>query len=115
MVEVEIAGFEDAHNLNADGRLTVEGDRGGVDQLAYKALQRDDVYAEVTALHESAEAVEQRVHPEEGLGGERVFGLVFLPGYRLGDVADDGCEPQQQAAVQFLERGTGDAGVEELP
>ena len=43
MVEIEVTRFEDTHNLNTLYRLSVEWNRGGLNQLTDKALHRDNI------------------------------------------------------------------------
>ena len=67
MVEVEVSGLEDTHQLQALGGLSVEGDGGGVDLLGDQALQGIDIHEQGAVGDQVAETVEQRVHAEQTL------------------------------------------------
>ena len=58
MREVEIAGFEHTHHLDALGGLSVEGDAGGLHELRHEALEGDDVDGERAVIHEVGDTVE---------------------------------------------------------
>ena len=67
VVEVEVAGLEYTHDLDALGGFAVEGDGGRLHHLGDKALEGGHVDGEDAAVGEVAQAVEQGVHAEEGL------------------------------------------------
>ena len=56
MVEVEVTRLEHSHDLNADGRLAVEGYRRLLDELADQSLERDVVNLQVAAVDEVLES-----------------------------------------------------------
>ena len=68
----------------------MERHRGGARQLVQQALVGGGVHAQVAALDEPLQPVEQRVGAEEGLVGQRVF-AVFAG--RRRHVAHDVEEP----------------------
>ena len=70
VVEVEVAGLEHTHDLDAFSWFAVEWNRGGLYNLCDEALQGGHVDCENAAVCEAAHAVEQGVHTEEALGGE---------------------------------------------
>ena len=61
MVEVEVAGLEDAHNLNAFEGFAVEGDGGGGDDLGQEAVERGITDLKVSGVDQSLEAVEDQL------------------------------------------------------
>ena len=73
VVEVEVAGFEHTHHLQAFGRFSVEGDGGLLDELLDESLQGADVEDEGAVVDEVAHTVQQCVDTVEGFRIERRF------------------------------------------
>ena len=103
MVEVEVTRFEDTHHLESLCGFTMEGNRGGADELTYQALEGDDIYLEDATVHQTAQTVQQGVHPEQTLGVERgVENRTLRGGYRLGD-ADEPVEQRLDLDIAFCD------------
>ena len=64
VVEVEVTRLEHTHHLDALGGFTVEGDRGGLDELGDEALEGDRVDGEDTAVDEVADSIQNGIHAE---------------------------------------------------
>ena len=67
VVEVEVAGFQNAHHLDTFGRLAMEGDGGLLDELVDKALQRGVRHLQVATVYQRLETVDERIGTEQRL------------------------------------------------
>ena len=99
VVEVEVSRLEHAHDLYAFGRLSVEGDGGGRDELRQQALECRHVGLQVTVSHELVQSVDERVHAEERLLEERVGHLARLFPYPFEHLQQPIADRQRQGFI----------------
>ena len=100
VVEIEVARFQNAHYLKAFGGFSVERDAGLLENLCGESLQRLIGHLQIATLHQSVQAVDEGVGPEERLLEQGVLYLVLS---LLGNGAQHG----QQGLCVIDETGIG--------
>ena len=98
MSEVEVACFQQSHDLQPFDGFTVEGDGGGLHKLGDETAQGDAVGDQVTGLCQTQQTVQQ------GIGVEDAFFPQHIGGRRAGDGLHHLAEPTEQKLVLVLRR-----------